>query len=71
MCYLFKSKAGQRISAFASYGWNKGYESLLKYVGFMAHKVAKNKNFGFMNHDATMDNKTEKWSGGQRASLKI
>lgn len=37
----------------------------------MAHKVAKNKKFGFMNHDAAMDNKTEKWSGGQRASLKI
>jgi hypothetical protein len=76
MCYLFKSKAnkGKRTSAFTSYGWNnwnKGSEALLKHVDSMSHKAAEEKYLGFINPNAAIDNKTEKWSDDDRNLYKI
>jgi hypothetical protein len=76
MCYLFKSKAnkGKGTSAFTSDGWNnrnKGSEALLKHVGSMSHKTAEEKYLGFINPNAAIDNKIEKWSDDDRNLYKI
>jgi hypothetical protein len=76
MCYLFKSKAnkGKGTSAFTSDGWNnwnKGSEALLKHVGSMSHKTSKEKYLGFINPNAAIDNKIEKWSDDDHNLYKI
>jgi hypothetical protein len=76
MCYLFKSKAkkGKGTSAFTSDGWNnwnKGSKALLKHVGSMSHKTAEEKYLGFINPNAAIDNKVEKWSDDDRNLYKI
>jgi hypothetical protein len=76
MCYLFKSKAnkGKGTSAFTSDGWNnsnKGFEALLKHVGSMSHKTTEEIYLGFINPNAAIDNKIEKWSDDDRNLYKI
>jgi hypothetical protein len=76
MCYLFKSKAnkGKGTSAFTLDGWNnwnKWFEALLKHVGSMSHMTAEEKYLGFINPNAAIDNKIEKWSDDDRNIYKI
>ncbi|PWZ31709.1 hypothetical protein Zm00014a_021970 [Zea mays] len=71
MCYLFKSKAnkGKGTSAFTSDGWNnlnKGFEALLKHVGSMSHKTTEEIYLGFINPNATIDNKIDNYIDGIR-----
>jgi hypothetical protein len=43
----------------------------LKHFGSKAHKAANEKYIGFMNHNAAIDNKIEKWSDEDRHLYKI
>ena len=67
LCYLFKDKQskGKGTDAFTAKGWNNwniGEKSLLKHMGSVAHKAAQEKYIGFMNPNAAIDDKIEKWS---------
>jgi hypothetical protein len=70
----FQPYKGKGTSAFTSNGWNnwnKGPEALLKHVGSMSHKTAEEKYLGFINPNAAIDNKIEKWSDDDRNLYKI
>ncbi|PVH64239.1 hypothetical protein PAHAL_2G220600 [Panicum hallii] len=67
VCYLFKNKEskGKGTDAFTMKGWknwNIGENALLKHARSKAHKAAQEKYFGFLNPDAAIDDKIEKWS---------
>jgi len=71
LCYLFKHKQskGKGTDAFTAKGWNNwniGEKSLLKHMGSVAHKTAQEKYIGFMNPNAAIDDKIEKWSNEDR-----
>ncbi|KAG2641585.1 hypothetical protein PVAP13_2KG226558 [Panicum virgatum] len=71
LCYLFKDKQskGKGTDAFTAKGWNNwniGEKSLLKHMVSVAHKAAHEKYIGFMNPNAAIDDKIEKWSNEDR-----
>ncbi|XP_072147449.1 uncharacterized protein [Setaria viridis] len=76
VCYLFKNKKykGKGIDAFIVDGWrnwNVGDTSLLKHHKSKAHKEAQEKYIGYMNPNAAIDNKIEKWSDEEIKHYKI
>lgn len=76
VCYLFKNKKykGKGTDAFIVDGWrnwNVGDASLLKHNKSKAHKEAQEKYIGFMNPNAAIDNKIEKWSDEEIKHYKI
>jgi hypothetical protein len=75
-CYLFKDpqNKGKGLAAFTVKGWrnwNIGEPSLLKHFVSQAHKAANDKYIGFMNPNAAIDNKIEKWSDEDHHLYKI
>jgi hypothetical protein len=67
VCYLFKNKKykGKGTDAFIVDGWrnwNVGDTSLLKHDKSKAHKEAQEKYISFIDPNAAIDNKIEKWS---------
>ncbi|KAG2640464.1 hypothetical protein PVAP13_2KG357680 [Panicum virgatum] len=67
--YSTKKEAGKGTDAFTVKGWNNwniGEKSLLKHMGSVAHKAAQEKYIGFMNPNAAIDDKIEKWSNEDR-----
>ncbi|XP_004954797.1 uncharacterized protein LOC101785022 [Setaria italica] len=76
VCYLFKNKKykGKGTDAFIIDGWrnwNVGDTSLLKHHKSKAHKEAQEKYIGYMNPNAAIDNKIEKWSDEEIKHYKI
>jgi len=73
---LFKDPNSKRkgTAAFTVDGWrnwNIGDKSLLKHMRSKEHKSAQEKYIGFINPDAAIDNKIEKWSDEDRRLYKI